>query len=241
MTVSVATIICFLCHNWKCCRIVNVSFYPPGLLSVALGNNSDSFRNVTVTTVESGKKMSEYAVCALSNATSLQNTNKNGWIIAFPSQLSLKWDLLCSFPFWLKRIWNFGHIYSIILYLDSYKTFMVMLIMFLFCRVGITSPRLPKWQPDWNQSRKCYRSTNEFISRLILILIHCTSKSLFPTILIVLDFLFNSTVLPTPGEPHDARNALSEEPLDTYLKAGKKPFECRSVSAKIFKRRLNVL
>uniref|UniRef100_A0A668SML2 Olfactomedin-like domain-containing protein n=1 Tax=Oreochromis aureus TaxID=47969 RepID=A0A668SML2_OREAU len=26
-------------------------------------------------------------------------------------------------------------------------------------------------------------------------------------------------VLPTPGEPHDARNALSEEPLDTYLKA----------------------
>lgn len=158
-------------QNCKCL------LFPPGLLSVALGNNSDSFRNVTVTTVESGKKMS--AVFAISIATSLQNTNKNGWIIAFPTQLNLKCDLLCLFPFWLKRIWNFGHIYSIIVYLDSYKTFMVMLIMFLFCRLDITSPRLPKWQPDWNRSRKCYWSTNEFISRLILVLIHCTHKSCF--------------------------------------------------------------
>lgn len=144
MTVSVSAIIYFLCHNWKCCRIVNVSFYPPGLLSVALGNNSDSFRNVTVTTVESGKKMSEYAVFAASNAKSLQNTNKNGWIIAFPSQLELKGDLLCSFPFWLKRIWNFGHIYSIILYLDSSKTFMVMLIMFLFLQSGYHLTQITK-------------------------------------------------------------------------------------------------
>lgn len=158
-------------QNCKCL------LFPPGLLSVVLGINSDSFRNVTVTTVESGKKMS--AVFAISIATSLQNTNKNGWIIAFPTQLNLKCDLLCLFPFWLKRIWNFGHIYSIIVYLDSYKTFMVMLIMFLFCRLDITSPRLPKWQPDWNRSRKCYKSTNEFISRLILVLIHCTHKSYF--------------------------------------------------------------
>lgn len=57
-------------QNCKCL------LFPPGLLSVALGNNSDSFRNVTVTTVESGKKMS--AVFAISIATSLQNTNKNG-------------------------------------------------------------------------------------------------------------------------------------------------------------------